>query len=191
MGILEIAKASVRLEYILSKKDSSVKLFEERVSPIYTEIYRYVYAIVGEPQMAQDALQSALLSAFEHRNDLRDPSRFKWWLLRIAQRAAFTELRRNKRGNVSIEAAGFDYLPSTDVSPEDSAEREEMVQQVMDMLAGKGEQTQRIFVLKHWHGLTFQQIGEIMRLNTNTVKTRYFRAREQLESQMRRMGYMD
>lgn len=141
--------------------------------------------------MAQDALQSALLSAFEHRNDLRDPSRFKWWLLRIAQRSAFSELRKNKRGNVSIEAAGFDYLPSNETSPEDAAEREDMVRQVLDMLSDKGQQTQRIFVLKHWHGMTFQQIAQVMGLNTNTVKTRYFRAREQLETQMRRMGYVD
>ena len=169
----------------------SVKLFEERVAPIYTEIYRYVYTIVGEAQMAQDAVQSAMLSAFEHRDDLRDPSRFKWWMLRIAQRAAFSEIRKNKKGNVSIEAAGFDYLPSDEKSPEASAEQGEMVREILDLLAGKGEEIQRIFILKHWHGLTFQQIASAMGMNTNTIKTRYFRAREQMGQQMKRMGYIE
>jgi len=47
------------------------------------ELYRYAYFVLGSPELAADAVQDAVISAFEQIKSLRKPEAFKAWLFKI------------------------------------------------------------------------------------------------------------
>ena len=53
--------------------------------------------ILRDVDLAEDAVQSALITAWTELRALRDPSRFEPWLHRILTNACFAEARRRKR----------------------------------------------------------------------------------------------
>jgi DNA-directed RNA polymerase specialized sigma24 family protein len=57
--------------------------------------YQYAYAILGDPQLAQDITQEALMTAYEKLGQLREPKAFPGWLKRIVLTHC-NQLRRGK-----------------------------------------------------------------------------------------------
>ena len=53
--------------------------------------------ILRDIDLAEDAVQSALITAWTELRALRDPSRFEPWLHRILTNACYSEARRRKR----------------------------------------------------------------------------------------------
>ena len=47
------------------------------------ELYRYAYFVLGSPELAADAVQDAVISAFEQIKSLRKPEAFKAWIFKI------------------------------------------------------------------------------------------------------------
>ena len=59
------------------------------------EIYGCLMKVVRSDEMAQDLFQDTYLKAWNNIQRLRDPSKFKHWLLTIARNLAFDQLRRH------------------------------------------------------------------------------------------------
>ena len=55
---------------------------------------------------------------------------------------------------------------------------------VEDMLSALDEKYKSVLVLRYFERMTIAEIGEVLDLNENTVKTRLYRALEQLRIQM-------
>ena len=60
-------------------------------------MYRAARSILSNPEDVEDAVQEAICSAFAHRGDLRDPQRFKPWLLRIVVNTCYELCRKQKK----------------------------------------------------------------------------------------------
>ena len=59
--------------------------------------------ILGDPDLAKDAVQEALFRAWRELPTLRDPDRFQSWLRRTLVRACFGEGRKRRRIRVEVE----------------------------------------------------------------------------------------
>jgi RNA polymerase sigma-70 factor (ECF subfamily) len=55
------------------------------------------HRILRDPALAEDAVQQALLSAWQDLPDLRDPARFDGWAYRLLIRACYMEARKRRR----------------------------------------------------------------------------------------------
>ena len=69
----------------------------EQIEVLRDEITRYCRREVADPGDAEDAAQLALCKAWEHLEDLRDDTRLRSWLFRIAQRCCMDMAKRRKR----------------------------------------------------------------------------------------------
>jgi len=58
--------------------------------------------ILRDRDLAQDAVQAALILAWRDLRTLRDPDRFESWLHRILTNECYAEARRRKRWSASI-----------------------------------------------------------------------------------------
>ena len=75
-------------------------------------LYRLARSILRNDADAQDAVAEAVCKAFAHLDSLKQPDRFKSWLLRITANAAYDMLERRKR-LVSLEDYGRE-VPAPD-----------------------------------------------------------------------------
>ena len=133
---------------------------------------RSLYYIARSYRLSQadceDAVQSALLRAWEKRDSLRKERYFNTWLTRIMINTCKEMLRR--RREMPVEA-----LPER---PVPVAEERGLWPLLMEM-----EEKYRIMVVLHYRdGYSIAEIARILRLPQSTVKTRLYRARERLRS---------
>src|SRR5213082_1231862 len=71
--------------------------FEERLAECGPLAYRVARGVLRNSADAEDVAQEALLRAYRRFDRLRDRTRFRAWLVRIAFRLALDRLRSGKR----------------------------------------------------------------------------------------------
>lgn len=123
--------------------------------------------ILRDADLAEDALQSALITAWRELPRLRDPDRFEAWVRRLLVHACYAEARRRRRwaGNVRVlpadGLAGTDDLLSVaDRDALDRAFRRLTVEQ------------RSVFVLHHHVGLPLVEIAETLGIPAGTARSR-------------------
>ena len=117
----------------------------------------------------EDALQNALLRAWEKRRTLREEQYFKTWLTRILIRVCVDMQRRKKRVIVS------DNLPEQ-IAPEPP---DPLLREAIEQL----EPTLRAAVVLYYlEGYDIRETASLLRVPQGTVKSRLSRARRQLQS---------
>lgn len=58
------------------------------VSAYHADFLRLAGAMTGDAELARDVAQSAWVSAWQHRSQLRDPAKLRGWLLTIVANQA-------------------------------------------------------------------------------------------------------
>ena len=145
--------------------------FSNQVLLMEPMLYRVAYGLLLNRTDCADAVQEALLRAWEKRNTLRDESLFRTWLTRILINECYSMLRRRKR------AVPLDEVPEP-VAPPD-ADRE-----LHDAIARLDKKLRLPVVLHYMEGYSVSEAAAILHLPAGTVKTRLFKARKILRLQL-------
>jgi RNA polymerase sigma-70 factor (ECF subfamily) len=130
-------------------------------------MYAVATRILRDTHLAEDALQSALVTAWRQLPTLRDPDRFEAWVRKLVVHACYAEARRRTTWTASVRAlpvdgpAGPDALVSV-------ADRD-----VLDRAFRRLTVEQRaIFVLHHHLGLPLVEIAETLGIPPGTARSR-------------------
>ncbi len=128
--------------------------------------YRLAGYILGDACEAQDAVQDALVKAWQNWSSLRDVDAFGPWFERIVVNVCRDRLRRHRTLRmVDLDAAG-------EVEGDD-AFQPMFVQNEVAAAVGRLTADQRIVIaLRFWQDLTLEQVAERLGLPLGTVKSR-------------------
>ena len=169
--------------------------FEALVTAYQKQVYNLALRTVGNEEDAADMTQEAFLRAYRSLGSFRGESKFSVWLYRLTTNICIDFLRsRGRRPTVSLTAADEDEEPQElDVAddrfdPVQSLERAELRRAVQRGLASLPEDYRRILMLRELSGLSYAEIGQVLRLEEGTVKSRLFRARKKLCDFLRKDG---
>ena len=147
--------------------------FSRRARDATQSLYRVACAYLASPPDRDDAVQEALLRAWEKRNTLREERYFRTWLTRILINSCKETLRRQKR-----ETPAADFPEAAAPQGADPA--------LWESLRALDEKYRIIVVLHYRDGYSVREIAFILHVPESTVKTRLFRARQQLKSLLER-----
>ncbi len=151
-------------------------------------VYNQAYRMIGEEEAADDAAQTAFISAFNHLSSFRGGS-FKAWLLRIVTNACYDELRRRKRRPTiplePLDDAGEEVeSPSWMVDPADRPEeqvlRVELQNAIQHCLDKLPDDFRSAVVMVDVQGLDYSEAAESIGTPIGTIKSRLARARLRL-----------
>lgn len=143
--------------------------FTELVLESEDTLYRVAWSYLHNDEDARDAVQDAVLLAWEKLAGLRKPEYFRTWLVRILIRVCCR--RRRERGRVvQLETA-----PDAQAPPEGAVWRE---------IQALPEALRLPFVLHYVEGYSTAETGEILHLPAGTVKSRLSRARNALRLEL-------
>jgi RNA polymerase sigma-70 factor (ECF subfamily) len=155
--------------------------FEERLAECGPLAYRVARGVLRNSADAEDVAQEALLRAYRRFERLRDRTRFRAWLVRIAFRLAIDRARSSKRREVRETLwSQTGPRPSTEDLAA-SSEFQEHLDRAMDELPEK----HRLVLLLAMQGHTLEEVAEMLALPIGTVKSRLFFARKQLAEKLR------
>src|SRR2546425_4689045 len=159
--------------------------FEERLRECGPLAYRVARGVLRNAADAEDVAQEALLRAYRGFDRLRDRSRFRAWLVRIAFRLALDRLRsakrREQRDTLWSQPAHLPP-PATAGDIAVSNQFQGHLERVLDELP---EKLRLVLLLSAMEGYTIDEIAEMVGVPTGTVKSRIFIARKKLAEKLR------
>jgi RNA polymerase sigma-70 factor, ECF subfamily len=140
----------------------------------------------------QDVAQDTFLRAYRALGNFRGDAQFSTWLHRIAVNTAKNHLVAHKRRppgeDIDIDdAENFESglrLRDND-TPERELMRQEMEQTVMRAVEALPEELRAAITLREVEGLSYEEIAEQMQCPIGTVRSRIFRARDAIDTQLR------
>lgn len=176
-------------ELVARSKTGDLESFNQLVKRWERPIFALAFRTLGREEDARDVTQETFLRAFRALSGFKGDAKFSSWLYRIALNLCRDWIRKERRtpivgvpDGVEIEQLAAERGPVASV--EDLAARAELsrgVAKAMELLPA--EQRQAI-ILKEYHGLTFQEIADLMRCPLSTVKTRVYQGLSTLRKEL-------
>lgn len=165
--------------------------FDMLVLKYQRRIERLLSRSVRDAADVADLTQETFLAAYRALPAFRGESAFYTWLYRIAINAARRHLSQQPRLQ-PVQAWGdsdgtFDtaLTPSDDATPETLLAGRQLARELDEAVESLVEEQRRALLLREVDGLSYDEIGELMRCPPGTVRSRIYRAREAVAARLR------
>jgi RNA polymerase sigma-70 factor (ECF subfamily) len=185
--------ASTDEELVARSIGGDVDSFNQLVLRWERPIYALAYRVIGREEDARDVCQETFLRAFRAIRGFKGQAKFSSWLYRITLNLCRDWMRRERRAPVAQAPEGLDILDlaatrEVGESVEDLVSRRELTQAVARAMASLPDEQRTAIILKEYHGLTFQEIAELLDCPLSTVKTRLYQGLTVLRRQLSHAG---
>ena len=180
-------------ELVTLAVDGDTDAFNELVVRWERPIYGLAYRVLGREEDARDVCQEAFLRAFRSIKGFKGQAKFSSWLYRIALNLCRDWLRKERRVGFVQPLEDVELQTSRSVDPisetvEDLIVRRDLGRAVSKVMATLSEEQRTAIVLKEYHGLTFQEIADLLECPLSTVKTRLYQGLSVLRRQLEQHG---
>lgn len=171
---------------IRAMADGDIRALNELYARYGGMLLGYLYARLGNHQLAEEVLQDIMLAVWESAHTFEARSKVKTWLLVIARNRAINATRR--KNLPVIELTEVFGLQSDDTGPTEAVERHETQDKVRMAIQKLPEGQREVLVLTFYHQLTGPEIAEVLQISEGTVKSRLHRAKESLKGLLAQEG---
>lgn len=160
-----------------NEKNFFVKLIEENK----IRFYKTAKMILKNDDDVYDALQEALISMYQHYEQLKEKEYFVTWATRIVINKCYDLLRKNKNNIISIDEINENttQLSEYDKYSFDNYGINEAINSLSDNL-------KLITILYYYNDYSIKEISQIISIPEGTVKSRLSKAREILKQKIRK-----
>jgi RNA polymerase sigma-70 factor, ECF subfamily len=159
--------------------------FELRLAECGPLAFRVARAVVRNEADAEDIAQEALLRAYRKFAELRDPSRFRAWVVRISFRLALDRWRSARRRERRETAWALPEMRPVPLTAEQIAAGNEFLGRLERALEALPDKARLVLVLSAIEGYTLEEVALMLEIPLGTVKSRLFFARKQLADKLR------
>ena len=199
--VTELA-ADPDLELVRRAQAGDVQAFGDLVERNRRAVFRAALAAVGSASEADDVAQEAFVTAFQKLHAFRGEAAFKTWLLAITWRKAIDRRKSVTRwmqrmvSPAHFEETGEEWNPMDRLvaggqSQEDELVTSDLQRRLKSLIASLPKKLRDALLLAGSGDHTYDEIGQMLKIPTGTVKWRVSEARKVLRNKMRARGYTD
>jgi RNA polymerase sigma-70 factor (ECF subfamily) len=157
--------------------------FAELIDRHQKVVYNTALKIAGNPQDAEDITQTVFLKVYENLDKYDSNHKFFSWVYRMVINEALNLVKRRRPSQELNET-----LVLSSQTPESQFE-ERQIGECIDRALMKLKMSSRlVVVLRHFLGMSHEEMGEVLGVPAKTVKSRLFTARRQLCLALRKQG---
>lgn len=154
--------------------------FEALYKLYYPRLFRFMLRMTRQPETVEELIQETMFLVWSQPERYNHDSKLSTWIFGIAYHKALKSLSKGaQRAN---EVALDDYLDELSDPGSNVVERLEAQDWLQNALASLSAEQRALIELTFYHGLAYQDIGNILGCPENTVKTRMFHARKKLQA---------
>jgi RNA polymerase sigma-70 factor (ECF subfamily) len=150
--------------------------FRELVERHSRNVFRLAYRMTGNQDDAEDVVQETFLRAYRQLGLFEARCAFSSWIYRIAANCALDLIRGRRKMEPDVVLS----LPSTDPAPDRVVFSDQVRQRVEDAMGLLTGRERAAFVLRHYEGLSSEQVGETLGIGPGAAKQAVFRAVQKL-----------
>jgi len=164
-------------ELVERARDGDREAFGALVQVISDRSYALAARILRDGDLAEDAMQGALITAWRHLPGLRDPDRFEAWVRKLVVHACYAEARRRRTWAANVRVLPVDGPAGPDglLSIVDRDELERIFRRLP-------VEQRAVFVLHHHIGLPLTEIAETLGIPEGTARSRLHYATKALRA---------
>lgn len=176
----------MRLDLVQRAKGGDREAFAQLAASEVDRLHAIARLVLRDPDLAEDAVQEALVRCWRQLPKLRDDARFDGWLYRILMRTAADEHRRRRRHEATVQAIRLE--PSVADAASGLADRDQLEAGFRRLSLDH----RAVVVLHHYAGLPLPEVAVALGVPPGTAKSRYHYAmaalRAALEADARTPG---
>jgi len=180
-------------------KEGDESSFKELVERYQSRVYSIVLAMLGDKNDADDLSQEVFLKVYRFIHQFKGRSKFFTWLYRLTINTCISARNKKKRNNQILLSQSLkkdftpidtlDTLQNDAKSPIEILQNRELEKKIKLALDSLSDGLKEVFVLREIEDLSYKQLSRILHCPEGTVKSRLFRAREELKKKL--MPYID
>ena len=141
----------------------------------------------GNYDRALDLTQDVFVNALRGWRSVRDPSRIRAWLFRIARNVALRNTHEERRLPTESLEGRDPSLGSTGVDPEEQILQQERERLIEEALRSLPTEMRLAVLLRDKEGLEYREMAQVLGCSEGTVASRLNRARRLLGKKIARM----
>lgn len=154
-------------------------VIEEFIKNHQKDLYRFAYSYVKNSNDALDIVQDSVYKALKNSDSLKEQGKVKTWLFTIIRNTSFTFLKgKNKEVSLSVVK---------EKSEEEKISKAEKIY-LKDLIRSLDSESRELITLRFYEDLQFNEMAEVLRININTVKTRFYKVMDQIKENYERSG---
>ncbi|NLT51102.1 MAG: sigma-70 family RNA polymerase sigma factor [Ignavibacteria bacterium] len=164
-------------ELIKSFIEGNDRVFAKLVNKHKDKVRNLVFLTLGDSEYVDDISQDVFISVYRKLGEFRFESKFTTWLYRITVNKCRDYLRKKRVRSIFVPIKETDKEPCTRFRPE-SIDLPQLVRKAIDKLP---EKLRTPLIMRDIDGLSYKEIANAMGVEVGTIKSRIFRARENLK----------
>ncbi|ODT55059.1 MAG: RNA polymerase subunit sigma-24 [Paludibacter sp. 47-17] len=149
--------------------------FEVLMMRYKSKVYAYIFQIVRDRELTEDIFQDTFIKAIVtiQQGRYSETGKFLGWVNRIAHNLIIDHFRKEKNENtISADAYEYDIVNSnklSDLSIEDILSNEQVLNDVVRMVAFLPPVQQEVVRMRFFEDLSFKEIAEKTQVSINTA----------------------
>lgn len=163
----------MNLILVKQAKRGSTEAFAQLYEQIYIDLYRFALYTMGHKQDAEDAVSETVIAAYENLPQLRNEKAFHAWIFKILVNVCNKKLRQKVEHPIEEqpeESEHPDYAQAYDV------------RNAFQELA---KDEREIIGLTVFGGYTSAELGQMLGINSNTIRSKRSRALDKLSRKLK------
>lgn len=167
--------------------------FEQLLLEHQKNVYNLCYRMAGNPDDAMDLSQETFLRVWRCLDQYQFASAFSTWLYRLCSNICIDFLRRRRRQQtvpLTFEDADGEEqtyaVPDAQPLPEEQVELKLTRETLAAAMAQLLPEHRAVLQLRVVNEMSYEQIADVLDIQTGTVKSRLSRARNQLKKILER-----
>jgi RNA polymerase sigma-70 factor (ECF subfamily) len=180
-------------QLVVRAQQGDKRAYELLVLKYQRKLARLLSRLVRDPAEVEDVTQEAFIKAYRALPSFRGDSAFYTWLYRIAINTAKNYLVA--MGRRAPTSTGFDHEDAENFedadqlrdvnTPENELQGKEIAAVVNRAMDALPEDLRTAITLREIDGLSYEEIASVMNCPIGTVRSRIFRAREAIATELR------
>lgn len=160
--------------------------FEALIFACKGKAYSIAFRYLRNQEDAMDALQESLIKIYRHLDKFNFESSFDTWVYRIVVNTCNDMVKKSKKRPEPIQFSNYydepreKEIPDSEMLPDERLIHKEESEHILNCLEKIPIEQKEILILRDIQGFSYEEIAQILKCNTGTVKSRISRARQRL-----------
>lgn len=170
------------VEFQKGSKNAFTTLFTKYRQTVVNVISRYI----GDNVFAEDMAQEVFLRIYRAKNKYKPLTQFKYYLFTIVHNLCLNEIRDAVRRKTKPIDFDDKLGPAINNEPIENSENMEIRREVKSAIESLPPQQRIAVILDKYEGLSYEEIGKVMKLSVSAVKSILWRARQGLKEKLKK-----
>jgi RNA polymerase sigma-70 factor (ECF subfamily) len=174
-----LTRGAVHAALVVQARQGDREAFDALARLTGNRCMAIAFRILRDFDLADDAVQTAFVTAWSELRTLRDPDLFEPWLHRILTRACYAEARRRRRQSEGVRLLAIDPVHGHDAAQ--ALEHRDQLERAFRRLT---VEQRAVLVFHHYLGLPLPEVADRICIPLGTVKSRMYHAKQALRASL-------